>query len=88
MHKTEKIISTIAIDQAHEQNNKVIKEDGGAIGLTEHPSALRRLMVADPEISRILGQLEDNYGENFSHDALYQIAQKVWLCETKWLPEL
>ena len=56
VHKTETRISTIAIDQAHEQNNKVIKENGGTIGLTEHPSALRRWMVAGPEITRILEQ--------------------------------
>ena len=42
VHKTEKKFSAIAIDQAHEQNNKIIKGDGGAIGLTEDPSALRR----------------------------------------------
>ena len=62
VHKTEKMFSAIAIDQAHEQNNKIIKGDGGAIGLTEDPSALRRWMVAGPEISRILEQLEDSYG--------------------------
>ena len=27
----------MAIDQAHEQNNAVIKSDGGAIGVTEDP---------------------------------------------------
>jgi hypothetical protein len=30
----------LAIDQAHEQANAVIKGDGGAIGVTEDPSAL------------------------------------------------
>ena len=34
VRKTEKAFSTIAIDQAHEQNNTVIKGDEGAIGLT------------------------------------------------------
>ena len=33
--------SSVAIDQAHEQNNAVVKDDGGAIGLTEEPQALR-----------------------------------------------
>ena len=32
----------MAIDQTHEQNNAVIKGDGGAIGVTEVPSAFRR----------------------------------------------
>ena len=31
-----------AIDQAHEQNHAIVKGDGGAVGLTENPSALRR----------------------------------------------
>ena len=31
MHKSCKEFSSIAIDQAHEQNNAVIKDDGGAI---------------------------------------------------------
>ena len=57
VHKTEKRFSAIAIDQAHEQNNKIIKGDGDAIGLTEDPSALKRWMVAGPEISRIFGTI-------------------------------
>ena len=62
MHKTEIRFSAIAIDQAHPQNNKIIKEDCGAIGLTEDPSALRRWVVTSPEISQILEQFEDSYG--------------------------
>ena len=37
-----KPFSAIFIDQAHEMNNKVIKGDGGIIGLTENKSALER----------------------------------------------
>ena len=43
----------MAIDQAHEQANAVIKGEGGAIGVTEDPSALRRWMVAGPKVSRL-----------------------------------
>ena len=42
--------SAIAIDQVHEQANAVIKADGGAIGVTEDPSALRRWIIARPEV--------------------------------------
>ena len=49
VQKTKKVFSMIAIDQAHEQNNACIKEDGGAVGLTDNPSALLRWMVAGPE---------------------------------------
>ena len=43
----------MAIDQAHEQANAVINGEGGTIGITEDPSALRRWMVAGPEVSRL-----------------------------------
>ena len=40
--KTDARFSAIAIDQAHEQNNAMVKGEGGAVGLTENPCALRR----------------------------------------------
>ena len=46
------------MDQAHEQNNKCVKEDGGAVGLTESPSQLLRWMVSGPELARIIGEFE------------------------------
>ena len=58
IHKTERIFSGIAIDQAHEQNNALIKADGGAIGLTERESALRRWMAVGPEVCRFAEQNE------------------------------
>lgn len=33
--------SAIPFDQAHEQENKVVKSSGGAVGLTENPTAFR-----------------------------------------------
>ena len=56
VRKTDSKFSNIAIDQAHEQNNAIVKGDGGAIGLTEDTAALRRLMVAGPEI-RLIDEL-------------------------------
>ena len=58
VHKTRNKFSAMAIDQCHEQNNAIIKQSGGAIGLTTNPSALRRWMVAGPEISRIVTDFE------------------------------
>ena len=49
--KTERRFSVIAIDQAHEQNNASVIDDGGAVGLTENPAALRRWMVSGPEMA-------------------------------------
>ena len=59
VQKTERFFSAIAIDHAHEQNNAYVKGDGGAVGLTVNPSALRRWMLAGPEITRIIGEFED-----------------------------
>ena len=59
MEKTKWVFSAITIDQAHEQNNACIKGDGGAIGLTENPSALRRWMIAGPEVARVIQEFEN-----------------------------
>jgi len=59
VHKTSNKFSAMAIDQCHEQNNAVIKGSGGAVGLTDNPAALRRWMVAGPEIARIVADFEN-----------------------------
>lgn len=56
--KTTHNFSAIAIDQAHEQNNASVKGDGGAVGLTENPAALRRWMVSGPELARVIAEFE------------------------------
>ena len=47
--KTNRRLSAIHIDQAHEEQNRLVKGDGGAIGLTENPAAFRRWMLSGPE---------------------------------------
>ena len=59
IHKTSNKFSAMAIDQCHEQNNATVKESGGAIGLTTDPLALRRWMVAGPEVARIVVEFEE-----------------------------
>ena len=59
VRKTLRSFSCIAIDHAHEQNNAFIKGDGGAIGLTDNPSAFRRWIISGPEVSRIITEFED-----------------------------
>ena len=61
IHKTTKLFSATLIDQAHEQNNEVVKSSGGAIGLTENPSALRKWMVSGPEQARLLKEFEKEH---------------------------
>ena len=58
VQKTEHSFSNMAIDQAHEQNNCIVKDDGGAVGLTESPAALRRWMVSGPEMARLINDFE------------------------------
>ena len=58
VNKTSKPFSSIPIDQAHEQNNALVKGEGGAVGLTENPSALRRWMVSGPEMARVINEFE------------------------------
>jgi hypothetical protein len=56
--KTGRPFSRIALDHAHEQNNAIVKGDGGAVGLTDNPSALRRWMISGPEVSRVIQEFE------------------------------
>ena len=55
---TGRAFSNIAIDQAHEQNNAHVKGDGGAVRLTQNPSALRRWMVSGPEMARLVEEFQ------------------------------
>ena len=50
VHKTSRAFSSIALDHAHEQVNALVKGQGGAVGLTENPAALRKWMLAGPEL--------------------------------------
>ena len=56
IQKTNRIFSSIAIDQAHEQHNAHVKGDGGAVGLTNNPNALRRWMIAGPEVAHVIDE--------------------------------
>lgn len=66
INKTGKDFSSIAIDHAHKQNNKLVKGDGGIIGLTENSSQLLRWMVAGPEIAGLVNDFQADM--NAIHD--------------------
>ncbi len=72
VNKTSKNFSSIPIDHAHEQNNALVKVDGGAVGLTGNPSALRRWMVSGPEIARIISKFENSMVLNRIHTSRAQ----------------
>ena len=48
--------SSIGINQAHEQNNKIVKVDGGSIELLENDNVLLKWAVAYPIIGDMLEQ--------------------------------
>ena len=50
--------SLIALDQGHEQNNGVLKDEGGIIGWTQDADALLRWAVAGPELVRAISEFE------------------------------
>ena len=56
VHK--RLFSSIAPDHAHKQVNAIMKGEGGAVGLTENPAALRRWIVAGPELARMVKEFE------------------------------
>ena len=43
IRKSTRMFSNMAIDQAHEQSNAVVKGDGGAIGLTRRPGCSEKM---------------------------------------------
>ena len=51
--KSQHKFSALAHDQVHEQLNAMVKGDGGVIGITENEAALKRWMVAGPEVARL-----------------------------------
>jgi hypothetical protein len=69
--KTPRRFSSIPIDQAHEQENKVVKGSGGAKGLTENPSAFQRWMVAGPEMARRLKEFEVSFFTEDQEEAFH-----------------
>lgn len=54
------LFSNMGTDQAHEQNNKVIKADGGAIGILDNESALLEWGTSGRQISEMLSELSKN----------------------------
>ena len=60
VQKSNSRFSMMALDQNHEQQNQIIKAEGGAVGLTENPAELTRWMIAGPEVARVVTEFEEN----------------------------
>ena len=61
VQKTMNGFSAIVFDHVHEQNNGVVRGSGGAVGLTENPSAFRKWMIAGPEQACLIKEFEQEY---------------------------
>ena len=60
VHKSGNPFSAIALDHSHEQENAIVKGEGGAVGLTSNPAALKRWMIAGPEVARVIKEFESS----------------------------
>ena len=52
----------------HGQENANVIGEGGAVDPTENPSALRRWMVAGPELSRMIQEFEGSNNQTEEND--------------------
>ena len=52
----------------HEQGYANVKGEGGAVGLTDNPSALRRWMVAGPDLSRMIQEFESSDNQTVENE--------------------
>ena len=66
--KTKRPSSRMALDQVHEQNNKIIKGQGGASNFLnlENESAPIRWETCDPEIARVVSEFEEYLNDESS----------------------
>ena len=68
--KTLRNFSSIPINQAHEQN-KLVKEDDGAIGLTKNTAEVTCWMICGPETARIVNEFKENMPSRRGSKAIY-----------------
>ena len=47
-----------SINHNYDQHNAGVKDDGGAVGLTECPATLQKWMFSGPEMGRVIIEFE------------------------------
>ena len=62
------------IDHKHEQNNKKVKGDGGAIGLTENSVQLLQWIVCGPEVACVVEEFNSLV---FLHTKMMEIIDDI-----------
>ena len=53
---------SIGSDHALEKNNKLLKVNGGVVGLTQNPTALHRFCLISPSLASLCSQFLKNSG--------------------------
>ena len=61
VNKTDHPFSSMSIDQAHEQNIKVVKVDGGAIDILENESFFLKWVVSGPVRNDLLNKTNQDF---------------------------
>jgi len=72
LSRTKNPFSAMGIDQCHEQLDKFVKGDGGALGLTEDEEKLRRWMVSGPEVAHLVKTFEEDSVLKSQKDSEYR----------------
>ena len=58
--RTPNTFSAMGMGQCHEEQTKLVKGDGGAIGFAEDEDRLRKWMVCGHEVARIVTEFKEN----------------------------
>ena len=76
VNKTNRLFSYISDDHAHEQNNKLIKSDGGVVGILDSVKALLKWMISGPIIASVITKVNLDIANTKSHHENNQIFEQ------------
>ncbi len=65
--RSKRDFSNMGVDQAHEQNNKMVKIHGGAIGILDNENALLRWAVSGPVVAEVCKVSKVTVDSEMSH---------------------
>ena len=66
--KTNHVVSSIPLDQAHEQQNKLLKQQGGIIGLTSDNESLQKWCLYSSKLLRLCKDFQSQLNLNILCD--------------------
>ena len=69
VNRSTRRFSSIAVDQGHEQLNKMLKGTGGEIGLTHDPESHIKWSLYGPILNHLITEFEDDSGNTNEHDS-------------------